>query len=298
MSKSRLGKGLDDLLPQSDERKEGELHDLPVDDIVPNPRQPRDRFDPDRLEELTQSIQKQGVVEPIVVRPHQEEDARFMIVAGERRWRAAQQAQLERIPGIVRDVEPEKAYLLSLVENLQRENLSPLEEARAYRRLLDEEGLSQQQAARALGKSRSAVANRVRLLNLPDRVLEALEEGSISAGHARALLGAPEGERTRLLEVVLREELSVRQTESRIAEAASRPDDDPEPADADEATTAPDPTPGFRELEGELESSIGAPVRIESEDRKKGRIIIEFSSPDEFDRLRDRFRAGSDPDEE
>lgn len=287
MSNDRLGRGLDELLPEDDASEEASLNRLPTDEIAPNPHQPRDHFDREKLEELTESIQKQGVVEPIVVRPYPDGDRRYMIVAGERRWRASRQAGLERIPGLVRDLDPEHAYLLSLVENVQRENLSPLEEARAYQRLRDEEGYGQQKIADAVGKSRSAIANRLRLLNLPEDAQDALLEGIISAGHARALLSLPDEAAEHLLNEILEKDLTVRETEQRARDLGKEPPEENE-------EEAPEPEPPerpkhFDRLEAQLETNLGAPVSIESEDKKSGTIMIHFSSPDEFETLQDRL---------
>lgn len=287
MSNDRLGRGLDELLPEDDEAEEDSLNQLPTDEITPNPHQPRDHFDEDKLEELTESIRRQGVVEPIVVRPYPDGDHRYMIVAGERRWRASCQAGLERIPGLVRDLEPEHAYLLSLVENVQRENLSPLEEARAYQRLQEEESYGQQQIADAVGKSRSTIANRLRLLNLPEDAQDALLEGIISAGHARALLSLDKQAVDQLLNEILEKDLTVRETEQRAKDFREESSDENE-----EERSQPEPPERpkhFDRLEAQLETNLGAPVSIESKDKKSGTIMIHFSSPDEFETLRERL---------
>ncbi|MFB6226851.1 MAG: ParB/RepB/Spo0J family partition protein [bacterium] len=287
MSKQRLGKGLDELLPDDDDAAQASLNQLPLDEIAPNPHQPRDHFDEDKLEELTESIRQQGVVEPIVVRPYPDGEKRYMIVAGERRWRATRQTDRTTIPGIVRELEASQAYVLSLVENLQRENLSPLEEARAYNRIMEEKNYDQSDVAEAVGKSRSSVANRIRLLNLPEAVRDALESGSISAGHARALLGAESNEVAEsILDDIIRQNLSVRATEQLVSERSSVP----EPDDNDRQNDDSDQRPQhFDRLEADLESSLGADVEIQSEDRKSGDIIIHFNSPEEFDELKERF---------
>lgn len=289
MSKRRLGKGLDELLPDDKSGDDASLNELPVGEIAPNPHQPREHFDDDKLEELTESIRQQGVVEPIVVRPYPDGEKRYMIVAGERRWRASRRAERETIPGIVRELEASQAYVLSLVENLQRENLSPLEEAKAYRRLMDEEGFNQSEVAEAVGKSRSFVANRLRLLNLSEAVRDALETGSISAGHARALLGTESDSiANSLLDEILARDLSVRETEKLVSEhqEAPEPEDDQNEPD----TSSPQQRPKrFDRLEAELESTLGADVSIRSEDRKSGDIIIHFETPEEFEQLRSRF---------
>lgn len=298
--KSRLGQGLDDLMGDADPASsDSGLTELPLDAIVPNPAQPRDRFDPDRLEELTDSIRQQGVVEPVLVRPHPEDEAPYQLVAGERRWRAAAQAGLDRLPAVVRDLSSEQALVVSLVENIQRENLGPLEEARAYRRLLDRDAMSQKELGEKLGKSRSAIANRLRLLELPEAIRTALHEGDLSAGHARALLGCDsEEEALRGYERIREDGLSVRETERWVAR---QPEATSSRASDDEATSSSGSPSRFRRLESRLEEAIGAPVRVESEDRRSGNIIIQFNSPDDFERLQNRLErlgdrpGGSDP---
>jgi ParB family chromosome partitioning protein len=286
VSNQRLGRGLDELLPDKDETDDATLSSIPITEIARNPHQPRQQFNDDKLDELAQSISKQGVVEPIVVRPYPDGDSRYMIVAGERRWRAAQQAGLEQIPGIVRDLEPAHAYLLSLVENVQRENLSPLEEARAYQRLVEDENYSQDDVAEAVGKSRSAIANRLRLLNLPEDVLDALEDGVISAGHARALLPLKTKQAQTVLNAIIQQNLSVRETEAAVNDVKSSTD---HTEDTDTPSTPDDRPKRFDRLEAKLESNLGTNVTIESKDKKSGTIIIHFSSPDEFHSLQERL---------
>ncbi len=288
MSNDRLGRGLDELLSSETTGENPSLSKLPIEEIAANPHQPRDHFDTEKLDELTKSIRQQGVVEPIVVRPYPDGDRRYMIVAGERRWRASQQAGLDRIPGIVRDLEPDQAYLLSLVENVQRENLSALEEARAYNRLIDAEGYSQQEVAEAVGKSRSSVANRLRLLDLPESVRDAVMEGVLSAGHARALLPLDAGEAETVLNEVLEKDLSVRETEQLVQELREN-DSSEDPKSTKSKPETDSRPPHFDQLEAELESNLGAPVSIESKDKKSGNIIIHFSSPEEFDLLQKRL---------
>lgn len=289
MSNQRLGRGLDELMPDQDENETLSVNRLPVDEIAPNPEQPRNHFDPDKLDELTESIRQQGVVEPIVVRPYPDGDRRYMIVAGERRWRAAQQAGLDRLPGIVRDLEPEHAYLLSLVENIQRENLSALEEARAYQRLIDEEGYSQDEVGEAVGKNRSTIANRLRLLELPEAVRDALEENVISAGHARCLLPLEKNPTETLLDEILKKNLSVRETEKRAKQLKKSEEPSPEPSEP--SSSSAERPKHFDRLEADLETKLGAEVKIDSSDKKSGTIIIHFSSPQEFDSLKDRLES-------
>lgn len=291
--KSRLGQGLDDLMGESDPEPSGAgLTDLPLDAIAPNPRQPRDRFDPEKLEELTRSIRRQGVVEPVLVRPHPEGETPYQLVAGERRWRAAAQAGLDRLPAVVRELSAEQALVVSLVENIQREDLGPLEEARAYRRLLDRENMNQETLAETLGKSRSAIANRLRLLGLPEAVRTALRDGELSAGHARALLGCEtQAAMIEGFERIQNEGWTVRETERWVTR---RPEEDDGDAGEESGDPDADPPARFKRLEARLEEAIGAPVRIESEDRRSGNIIIRFGSPEDFQRLQDQLEALAD----
>jgi ParB family chromosome partitioning protein len=289
VSDKGLGKGLDALLPdESDEAGDGQLKEIPVEEIEPDPDQPRQQFDSDRLDELTQSIKQQGLIEPVLVTP---ESDHFKLVAGERRWRAACQAELDTIPALVRDLSSADALAISLVENIQRENLSPVEEARAYQRLKNEQGWDQQALADNVGRSRSAVANSLRLLNLPEPVLEGLDDGSISAGHARALLGLEDEDAIlSLYDNINEHTLSVRETEKRVK--ALR-DEEPEGTDETDTGGPESPETDFSHLEAELEESIGAEVAIDSKDRKKGHIKIYFGNPDEFERLKNRLSGES-----
>lgn len=284
MSNKGLGRGLDSLLPPKN-KKEAELKRIPVDEIEPNPQQPRKNFNPERLAELTESIRKQGVIEPVVVRPP--DDGKYLLVAGERRWRAACQAQLDTIPAIVRDLNEKEALTIALVENIQRENLNPIEEARAYRRLLKQQDWNQQQLATAVAKSRSAIANRMRLLDLPVVVKKSIEEGSLSAGHARALLGLKdENDIIDLTKKIKSRGYSVRQTEQAVRKL-NKSKEEPKPEKKEKETQPPT---HYQHLEAELEESIGAPVEIESKNRRKGHIKIYFNDPDEFEQLRDKLK--------
>lgn len=281
MNDKGLGKGLDALLPEAEARDE-ELRRIPVDEIEPDPNQPRKHFDEEKLNELTQSIQQQGLVEPVVVRPR---DGSFLLVAGERRWRASCQAGLERIPALVRDLDASDALAISVIENIQRENLTAVEEARAYERLLEEQDWSQQELADNVGRSRSAVANQVRLLKLPEEILEGLDKSEVSSGHARALLSLDSDEE--MLEAyhrIIERSLNVRQTEKLIQ--AWPPDSgqsDTGTDDGEESST------DFSRLESQLEDAVGAPISIESKNRKKGHIKIFFNDPDEFELIQQRL---------
>lgn len=272
-----LGRGLDALMPAAAGTG---LTEIDVARIEPNPRQPRQRFDRGELEELAGSIRLHGVVQPLVVTAAG--DDRYRIVVGERRWRAAQLANLERVPVVIREASDRQTLELALVENVQRADLNPLEEAQAYQRLIQESGMSQTAVAEAVGKSRVAVANTLRLLLLPEAVKRAIVEGRITEGHGRALLGLREKQmQLATLERVLREELTVRQTEElvrRLTEPAQR-------------RVRAQPTPDLAVLEDELRRSLGTRVTVRQGTRG-GRIVIEYHSDDEFQGLYERLTRG------
>lgn len=263
-----LGRGLRALIPEREASSEEQALLLRVDKIRSNPRQPRQLFDPETLKELSASIQKKGLVQPILVRP---KEAGYEIVCGERRFRAAQAAGLLEIPAVIRPMSDEEALECSIVENVQRNDLNPIEEAHAYQRLTNEFHMTQERVAEVVGKDRSSVANTVRLLTLPGRIQEELIRGRITMGHARAILAKEsEGEQIRLCEAILASNLSVREAE-RISRSRIRK----RGLVYDEAV---------RHVEEELQRSLGTKVRIV--DRKgKGKIAIEYYSASERERL-------------
>lgn len=265
---SGLGRGLDALIPRA---QAASAQKLPLKQIKPNPKQPRKHFDEAALEELTQSIREKGLLQPILVRPVK---SGFEIIAGERRWRAAQKAGLEEIPVVVREFSDQEALEIAIIENLQREDLNPVEEARAFKQLL-EFGMTQDEAAQSVGKARSTVTNAIRLLSLPKNALEALEEGLISAGHARAILSLPKNAQDWLLEQILQKNLSVRQ-----AEQLKKPDDAQKP---DPNAPIPPKPRVHRQLELELARYAGTKVRIVGEE--KGRLELYYHSPEDLTRL-------------
>jgi ParB family chromosome partitioning protein len=206
-----LGRGLGALIPSA----ASGLREIPVEAVRPNPNQPRSHFDPDDLDELAQSIREHGILQPVLV--SEQPDGTYQLITGERRWRSAQMAGLNTLPAIVKEVSSQASLEMALVENIQRRDLNPLEEALAFRQLLDEHGLTQDQLAQRLGKSRVSVTNTLRLLQLPPAVQDALGAGTITEGHARAILAAgTEPARLALLQEVLTEHLSVRETEARV----------------------------------------------------------------------------------
>jgi ParB family transcriptional regulator, chromosome partitioning protein len=280
--KKRLGRGLDVLLskPVSETaaRSEDGLRQIPLDLLQRGEYQPRLDIRKDTLEDLAGSIRAQGVVQPIVARPLPAVDGvkRYEIVAGERRWRAAQMAGLDTIPAVVKDIPDEAAIAMALIENIQRENLNPLEEARALARLIDEFGLTHSDAAEAVGRSRAAVSNLLRLRELSDRVKSLLESRQLEMGHARALLGiADPAQQYDAARQVVKQGLSVRETERlvrRMTEKALRPAAKPAAPDAD-----------VRRLETEVAEKLGAKVRIEHTQKGAGRLVIRYNSLDELD---------------
>jgi ParB family chromosome partitioning protein len=281
-----LGRGLSALIPgaattpppAAPDRTIGEreaVHrpaELDIDLLSPNPRQPRQHLEESNLEDLAQSIRSHGVIQPIVVR---RVDNRYEIVAGERRWRAAQRAGLLKVPVVVREVADDKLLEVALIENIQRENLNPIEEAQAYRRLTDELALSQDQIAIAVGRDRATVSNYMRLLKLPAEVRNDVAAGSLSMGHARALLGLPDdGAQRRVARDVVSRQLSVRETESLIKRETTPPVPPP-PRVVD---------PNTRAAEEQLKVALGTRVRIHRRG-KGGRIEIDFTTEDELQRL-------------
>jgi len=265
-----LGMGLEALLP---DRLEGEFFLCPVEEIHPSPHQPRQHFPEGTLEELAQSIREKGLIQPVVLR--RSATGAYELIAGERRWRAAQRAGLTEVPAIVRQADEEEVLEMALVENLQREDLNPVEEAQAYRLLLDRTGLTQEAVASRIGKSRVAVANGLRLLSLPSAALEALRQGAITAGHARAILSV-EGDKARLelLQEIVRRGLSVREAEALSRRPARKPGPPP-PKDAN-----------VRALEERLARRLGTRVVLQPGKRKgAGHVSIEYRSLDDLDRL-------------
>ena len=259
------------------------LASLPVAAIEPHPEQPRRRFDEDSLAELAASIETRGVIQPIIVRPLA--GGRYQLVAGERRWRAAQKAQLHEIPALIRDLGEREVTALALIENIQREDLNPVEEARAYRRLAQLEELPQLEIAKLVGKSRSHVANFIRLLALPAAVLEHLEAGRLDMGHARALIGHENAEA--LAQRAADEKLSVREVE-RLARGGA-------PSGKRESRPARDPAgdADIAAVQNHLEEFLGLPVRIAGDaDPRSGTVTIRYRTLDQLDLICQRLTGG------
>ena len=281
MAKTRraLGRGLSALIPETTPPPPELPTEADLDRLTPNRAQPRTVVDEPKLEDLARSIRASGVLQPIVVR-HTDGD-RFEIVAGERRWRAAQMAGLLRVPIVVREVPDEKLLETALIENVQRENLNPIEEGEAYRRLIDERGMTQEDVAAAVGKDRATVANYTRLLVLPAEVRTEVAAGALTMGHARALLGLAEADaQRRAARDVVAGGLSVRETEALVKKLAAPPvPSGPKAAAVDVHTQA---------AQDRLRVALGTRVRIVRKGRK-GRIEINFGSEDELQRLFDRL---------
>jgi ParB family chromosome partitioning protein len=263
---------------------------LPLDILQRGRYQPRSHMDPESLEELAASIRSQGVVQPIVVRPIEATTPsggqRYEIIAGERRWRAAQLAQLAEIPAIVRDIPDETAIAVALIENIQREDLNPLEEARALDRLINEFSMTHQQAAEAVGRSRAAVSNLLRLLDLAPEVCEQLETRALEMGHGRALLGlTTRRQQAEVAALVAQKGLSVRETEAIVRRMTKSPEQPPE-------ATAPSRgnDPDVQRLELDLSEKLGARVSIQHTRAGKGKLIISYNSLDELDGVIDHIK--------
>lgn len=272
-----LGRGLDALLPEADESLSGGVQEIAIGDIDPNPDQPRRVFQEESIAQLAQSIREQGVLQPILVTP--EDGGRYRIVAGERRWRASRAAGLDAVPCLVRDLDVIQQMEIALVENLQREDLNPIEAARGIRSLMQQCGYTQEAVANRLSKSRPAVANLLRLLTLPEEVMALVERGALSAGHARVLAGMEDdAAKLALARETVDKGYSVRQLE---ALAASRKPEVKKPAPARHTL----PTE-LRELESRVRETLGVRATL-SGTAKKGKIILQYYSQEELEHLSD-----------
>lgn len=262
------------------------LKSLPIASIEPLPGNPRKYFDQKALEELAASIAARGVIQPIIVRPNGK--GRYQLVAGERRWRAAQKARLHQIPALVRELSDREVTALALIENLQREDLNPVEEARAYQRLADHEGMTQAEIARMVEKSRSHVANIQRLLALPEAVLDLVEGGKLSMGHARALVGQEDA--TELAKKAVNDNLSVRQIEKLVRKVAKKVNGS---KDADAPMAVASENADIAAVQTHLEEFLGLTVRIQADaDPRSGAITIKYGSLDQLDLVCQRLTGG------
>jgi ParB family chromosome partitioning protein len=307
--RANLGRGLGALFGDEDddyaplgERTQRSSRTIPVSRLCPNPYQPRRHFSEDELDSLALSIREQGVLQPILVRPDPEDDGSFQIIAGERRWRAAQRAQLHDVPVVVRELSDTDALHIAIIENVQRQDLNALEEAEGYRRLIDEFRHTQDDLAKAIGKSRSHIANMLRLLDLPETVRDLVMAGRLTAGHARALLACEDPDAA-ARQVVARG-LNVRQTEA-LARRGADPQRRPRKAAGDAAAPAPsagpapataaaDKDPDTLALEQEMSNILGLRVTIDSEAGvHAGRITVHYQSFEQLDDVLHRLSHGS-----
>jgi ParB family chromosome partitioning protein len=281
-----LGRGLGALIPTDvgptlvDVSSEGGLRDLPITSITPNPNQPRQHFDEESLGSLSDSIREVGVLQPVLVRPR--EDGTFELIAGERRWRAAKRAGLATIPSLVRNADNSAALAQAIVENVQREQLNPLEEAAAYNQLIDDFSLTHDEVAQRVGKSRASVSNTLRLLQLPPSIQRYLRDGTLRMGHARALLATPDRAfQEQLARRAVSEDLSVRAVEDAIRERAGGAG----PSDiADKQPSVKLRPPGLLELEELLSDYLDTRVSVSMTDRK-GKVTIEFATLEDLERI-------------
>lgn len=280
MKKKRLGRGLgsligniDEVTRVDDEEKSDGLIELDIDRIHRGKYQPRKNFDQESLQELADSISSQGIVQPVVVRP---EGDHFELVAGERRWRAAQLAGLQKVPAVIRELDARSAAAIALIENIQREDLNPLEQAQAFSRLIEEFDLTHQQVADSVGRSRAAVSNLLRLLDLADPVKQQVNKGLLDMGHARALLALIRHDQVEVAKLVVNRGLSVRETERLVKKtlAAQPGDKKAQPAAVD---------PDVKRLESSLSEKLGASVKIKPGKKGSGQLIIHFHSSAELD---------------
>jgi ParB family chromosome partitioning protein len=275
-----LGRGLDALLSGNDNRSEDTLTELAVGMLRPGRFQPRTRMDPQSIAELADSIKSQGLIQPILVRPV--EGGKFEIIAGERRWRAAQLAGLTQVPVVMRDVPDQAALAMALIENIQREDLNPLEEANGIQRLVDEFEMTHDAAAQAVGRSRSAVTNLLRLLNLSKAVQDLLMQGKLEMGHARALLAVSPARQAELAHQIINRNLSVRETEQLVgrAEVGVRKTPRKQRKDRD-----------LQALEEELSELLGTAISVNASRGGKGKLVINYSSLDQLDEILARLRG-------
>lgn len=275
---SVLGKGLASLIPESDLQSNDREQVLTIDVnlIKPNKKQPRKNFDDEKLMELANSIKEHGIIQPIVVK---EEDNIYTIIAGERRWRAAKQLNLKEVPVIIKDLTEREIVEVSLIENIIRENLNPIEEAMAYKRLLKEFSLTQEEISKQVSKSRSAIANALRLLNLDERIQGYLIEGVISEGHGRAILGLENKEEQYIIaHKVIDENLNVRQTESLVKNYGRH-------QEIKEPIRKPAEDIYYKDIKVRLENHFNTKVNINNNSKNKGKIEIEYYSPEDLQRI-------------
>lgn len=283
IAKRGLGRGLSALMADMETGADAPASSkdrtlVPIEQITANPDQPRRSFDPDALQELAASLRQRGVLQPLIVRPHPQDPNLYQIVAGERRWRAAQMAQLHEIPVIIRDMSDTEVLEVAIIENIQRADLNAIEEAASFRQLMDRFGHTQERLAEALNKSRSHIANLLRLLSLPDGVQDMVKDGRLSAGHARALITAPNAQQ--LARRVSEKGLSVRETEQMVRKLAKGEEEAPTPA-----RRSPEKDADTRALEADLSAHLKMAVQISHAGTEGGHLSIRYKDLDDLDRL-------------
>ena len=273
MAKPKLGRGLGSLIEDTAINEDDSVKLLRITQIEPNKNQPRHKFDDDKIEELSESIKEHGIIQPIIV---VKSNNMYKIVAGERRWRAAMKAELSQIPCLVRDLDDEQNMLIAIIENMQREDLNPVEEAEGLRQMTDTFGMTQEQVSKSVGKSRPYITNSMRLLKLPDYIKDSLSKGEITAGHGRTLVTvSDEDERKKLWNKIVTEGLSVRESEKLVSKETKK---------TKGKSAARKKDPNVARVEEELKGILGTKVNI-NRSGNKGKIEIEFYSGDELERL-------------
>lgn len=278
MVKRRLGKGLTALIPELPETGKEGVSEINVSEIFPNKNQPRQNFDREKLEQLARSIVQHGVLQPVVLR---KAERGYEIVAGERRWRAARIAGLKSIPAVVKELDDRQVMELALIENLQREDLNPIEEAEAYKKLIDEFGLTQEEISAAVGRSRSAVANTLRLLTLPKDIQKLIRDEILTAGHARAIIPLNDRQRREVIERIIKDNLSVRETEKLASSVTQKKAKKTKKGKAKDAW--------IMEIENSLGELLGTRVQL-VQGKKKGKIEIEYYTMEDLERILEHFK--------
>ena len=279
-TKKGLGKGLGALIPQLEQAPDSGVLEIRIQEIIPNKNQPRKEFDEEKLQELSHSISQHGVIQPILVSKVQNG---YEIIAGERRWRAAMKAGIKKIPVILKELSDEEKMEVALIENLQREDLNNLEEAQAYKEIMEKYELTQSQLAEKLGKSRVAIANTLRLLHLPDKIQDMIKETTLTAGHGRAVLSVPENLQEKLAQKIVEDNLSVREAE-KIAQTLKEKEELKDPQDHPKVKDEGSDQDYILDLQERVQRHMGTKVKIKYKN-SKGKIEIEYYSDDDLERI-------------
>jgi len=274
--KKGLGRGLSSLI--GDSGSKSKQSNLKIDDIMSNPYQPRKIFDDEQLNDLTNSIKERGIIQPIVVRPSKSQDEKFEIIAGERRWLAAKRANLDSVPVVILNVDDEKSLEFAIVENVQRQDLNPIEEAKGYQKLIDEFNYNQEKLSKFIGKSRSYIANSLRLLSLSPDVIDHMEKGNLTAGHGRALIGVPNS--GIIAKKIIKNKLSVRQVENLVKVFKNK----------NIVKLIKSKDSNIIELQKSLENKIGLSVIIQNKKNNSGKITFEYKNLDQLDKIIDTIK--------